>query len=137
MTALLSLRVPVIRCDSGMPSRAELKHTFPGQLWLTNCLAFSPDGSTLATGDNFDDQGTTVGCQSRHIQTNAYRAYELGRLALLSARMGGRLPVGVATIRFRLWDTITGENRGIFTGHTGSVTYRCFQPGRKDPCQWE
>ena len=46
------------------------------------------------------------------------------RLAL----MGGTLACGSGDNTVRLWDVQTGEQKGVFTGHTGEVASLSFNP---------
>ena len=105
-----------------------------GKGWI-NDIAYSPDGTRLAVAGSI---GIWL------YDTAAYQEIALltghtgvGSIAYRSVRTVVRLPVGVGTVLFRLWDGVTGAHRRTLTGHMDDVNMRIVQSGRSNACQWE
>ena len=95
---------------------------------VVNALAFSPDGTLVATGSDYPDNGVRLwratGEQVRELGKHKNRVNWVGfnpdgsRLASASEDQTGRL-----------WDGRTGQLIASLRGHTGSIGYMAFDQG--------
>ncbi len=109
-------------------SRRQIR-TFTGHLWPITCLAFSPDGKTIASGS----VGTTVRVWDVASGRQLHRLWEIGSqiTSVVFSPDGKTLAASGARDKFfRLWDVETGgfEQTQRFEGHTEGVSSLAFHP---------
>jgi WD40 repeat protein len=123
----------------GFPSEAP-RATCVSQAGHANCLAFSPDGRTLAVG-RFDHgfavnlwDPSTAGRRGRLTDPDSTPAAKPAGEANLSVAAvtfsadDATLAAGCSDGAIRLWDTASGDLRQTFSGHVGAVSRLAFAP---------
>jgi WD40 repeat protein/tRNA A-37 threonylcarbamoyl transferase component Bud32 len=133
--ALVSLVDEKIRLYD--PSTEQLRLTLKGHTKAPRCLAFSPDGQTLATGG--DDNVVKLW----HVATGEEQATLAGHkepvLSLAFTRDGRTLAAGCGQwlkrdipVEVKVWDLVTRQPRTTFAIPAGSVRALAFSPdGRR------
>jgi RNA polymerase sigma factor (sigma-70 family) len=91
-----------------------------------NCIAFSPDGRSLAAGylDGFLEIWDVTGGKAR----TGFSAHPGGVFSLAISPDGKTLVTAGADKTVKLWDLATGERRQVLTGHTGRVETVAISP---------
>jgi WD40 repeat protein len=93
------------------------------------CLASSPDGRTLAAGDQ---DGNVVVCDAReHREQKSFRAHDKDVLAIAISPDGRWLATGGKDALVKLWDTADWQMRGTLRGHVRDVVSLAFCPDRR------
>ena len=88
-------------------------------------MAFSPDGSTIASGSW--DATIRLWDAVTGAHKNTLTGHTVGSTAWRSARMEAPSLVGVGTAP-SLWDAVTGAHKNTLTGHTDWVNSVAFSP---------
>ena len=91
-------------------------------------VAFSPDGTTLASGGSWDDETVRLW----DVPTGKHEATLVGHTSRISSVAfspdGTTLASGGADETLQLWDARTGQSITTLTGHTGNVKSVVFSP---------
>ena len=120
---------PVVITLWDWPGRRRLA-TLEGHRGVINCLAFSPDGSRLASGDS---QGLVKiwDLASRREQAS-FRAHELGIIKAVVFSPDGTLLATASHLdrQVRLWDAATGAPRGTLPTALTDVNALAFSSRR-------
>jgi WD40 repeat protein len=90
-----------------------------------NCLAYSPDGQTLATGSS--DRRIKL-WDARTDQEKVNLSGHSGFVYSLAFSPDGRILVSVAGSEVKLWDVGTAQELMSLAGHTGAVYCAAFSP---------
>jgi len=112
------------------PPDQKLRHTLKGHSKPVLCVAFSPDGKTLATG-SWDatiklwdvPTGKNTATFTRH--ASEVRSVAFGPHGTMLASAGGR------DLTVKLWDVATGNNTATLQGHKEIVHSVAFSPDGK------
>lgn len=91
------------------------------------CLAFSPDGDILASGDT---DGTIL-LWHRNTGVQKVLTRSAGEVSNLAFSPDGKTLASGKSDTIRFWDTITGEQKGTFTGLPANIGSVSFRPGGK------
>jgi WD40 repeat protein/serine/threonine protein kinase len=132
---------------SGAPRTTCPAETSPTQLNESTCLAFAPDGRSLAVGES----GHTITVSLWNLSTGKRQgrladaaSLSAGRRSPATAPSSGEHGLAVAAVAFspdgatlsaacsdgviRLWDIASGDLRLTFSGHVGAVRRLAFAP---------
>ena len=101
-------------------------------------MAFSPDGSTLASGDRNDDI-RLWDVDSGQLKDDASMVIEDYVYSVAFSPDGGTLASGSDDRTIRLWDVDSGQLKTVLEGHTGGVNLVAFSPdgGRLASRSWD
>ncbi len=87
-------------------------------------IAFSPDGSTLASGSS--DNTVKIWNVRSGKEFKTLRGHE-GTVGAVGFSPDGRiLATGANDFKIKLWDTLSGNELRTLIGHTGRITDLCF-----------
>ncbi|MBN1148625.1 MAG: protein kinase [Anaerolineales bacterium] len=100
--------------------------TFSRQVFEVPCLAFSPDGSLLASGS--DEPSVRIWRISDGVLQHRLRGHTGKVLAVAFAPGGRLLASGSADDSVRIWDLTSGELLQTLQGHTQDVFSLAFSP---------
>ena len=104
-------------------------HTLTEHASVVNSVAFSPDGTTIATGS--DDGTVQLWDANTGASTHTLTGHG-GRVNSVAFSPDGRtIASGSRDQTVRLWDANTGANTLTLTGHTGRVSSVAFSPDGK------
>ena len=129
MEGRLSAGVGTGRYGCGMPLTGEHKRTLTGHTGRIESVAFSPDGSTLATG-SWETVRLWDAATGRHKHT--LTGYTDDANSVLFSPDGQTLASGsYSTVR--LWDVITGKHKNAHSQdiRVRSIAYRSVQMDRR------
>lgn len=90
-------------------------------------IAFSPDGSRLATGDGFNDV-VVVDVESGDLALPRMRGHGGIVTCVAYSPDGKRLASAGADDTVRLWDARTGTHVRTYLGHNGKINALAFSP---------
>ncbi|HET6881643.1 MAG TPA: PQQ-binding-like beta-propeller repeat protein [Pirellulales bacterium] len=102
--------------------------TFYGHKTTPFCVAFSPDGRWLASGDGSEDSAVILWDVEAGTKVRSFvgHAYQVNAVAF--SPDGETLLTGSDDYSAALWEVRTGERLCIFSGHTGKVWSAAFSP---------
>jgi WD40 repeat protein/tRNA A-37 threonylcarbamoyl transferase component Bud32 len=123
-------RVLATACTAGLvqlwdTGSGRLLQKLPGEHPAVACLAFSPDGATLAVGQEREVQLWEV-AGARLLRTLAGHKGAVRSVAFSAD--GKLLASGGEDWRIELWDPATGRERATLPGHLEAVTALAFAP---------
>ena len=113
--------------NSGVPqSKYALKSFITGHKKWADCLAYSPDGKTIASGSAYIDNSVRLWNAETGIQKNILRATGIVYSIVFSP--DGKTIAAGTSGGIYLWDAETGIQKTILTGHKGSVEDVAYSP---------
>jgi WD40 repeat protein len=92
------------------------------------CLAYSPDGKTLAAGGGTDPVRLWDAQTGKEIR----RLKDVWALALAFSPDGTLLASGGGYKTIRVWEVATGKERFVLKGHTASIKSLAFSPDNSE-----
>jgi len=121
------------------PAHREEKQSLRGHGGPVPCIAFSPDGKTLAAGGGVlePETGRWTSGEAKlwDIATGkerlTIRRHTDVMAALAFAPDGQTLVTGGADALIKLWDANTGDEKQAMPGHSGRVSALAFSPDGK------
>ncbi|HWY78252.1 MAG TPA: serine/threonine-protein kinase [Verrucomicrobiae bacterium] len=118
-------------------SRGQQLATLHGHAWIVTCVAFSPDGSLLASG-SLDGSCKIWDCASHQlVRTIADAGISASSLAFTPD--GRELMAGMAHGRVTFWNVSTGEKGDSFPGRLAALSQdgRLLATAESSPFYWE
>ncbi len=104
----------------------ELKETLKGKMGNIYSVAFSPDGSTLASGEGWADYAIRLWDMVTGEQQLILKGHAGNVKSVAFSPQGNILASGSADNTIRLWDVATGKHIRTFKGHTDDVNSVVF-----------
>ena len=99
----------------------EIIETFKGKMCPILCVAFSPDGKTLASGESWADYAVRLWDVSTGEPKFALKGHTKNVFSVAFSPDGSILASGSADNTIRLWNVVTGKYIRTLIGHTGAV----------------
>lgn len=109
--------------------QAALLRTLAEHRYEVCSVAFSPDGSLLASGGGYRDNTIRLWDTRTWGPTHVLRGHK-GKVSCLGFHPSGETLVSASHDKTaKLWDTRTGELKATFAGHKGIISSVAFSPG--------
>ncbi len=102
------------------------KYELKGKMGDVNCVAFSPDGRTLASGEGWADYAIRLWDIDMNKLNHALKGHTGDVYSVDFSPDGTILASGSADNTIRLWDVATRKHLHTLTGHTGDVNSIVF-----------
>ena len=94
------------------------------------CVAFSPDGKTLASGS--EDKTIKLWDVATGKEQATLKGHTEWVKSVAFSPDGKTLASGSGDSTIKLWDVATGKEQATLKGHHGPGVLRGVQPGRQD-----
>jgi WD40 repeat protein/serine/threonine protein kinase len=99
-----------------------------GMTGYVRALAFSPDGSRLATGSEYPDDSVRLWNVATGEEVAELRGHKNLITCVLFSPDGSRLASGSTDHTVRLWDAVNGGPLATLSGHAGATVQLAFNP---------
>lgn len=99
----------------------EIIETFKGKMCPILCVAFSPDGKTIASGESWADYAVRLWDVSTGEPKHTLKGHSKIVSCVAFSPDGNILTSGGADNTIRIWDVVTGKHIRTLIGHTGPV----------------
>ncbi len=96
--------------------------TFKGKMCTILCVAYSPDGRSLASGESWADYAVRLWNVLTSEPIFTFKGHTKNVFCVAYSPDGSILASGSADNTIRLWDVVTGKHIKTLTGHTAPIT---------------